>query len=694
MSSATSQVHSRPERLPILMPEVHHIKMGTGKLALNQACGSEGVQWLACSSPRLLRAEARLQAQVGKFLPMDINCASNSEAHPQLHCDESYQIQVTSERIYLQANSEWGILRAFSSLAQLVYKASIPACRIEDTPAYPWRGLMLDPARHFLSIGVIKETLDLMFAFKLNVLHLHLSDDQGFRFFSPSYPELALIGGENDYYSTQELKDLVNYASNRGIRIVPELDIPGHCTSWLAAHPEWGAGRCETWAGRPSQRFGGHKSCLDPSNPEVYTALNVLLEELADVFPDAYVHLGGDEVNPEWWSKHAGVKALMQTENLAELADVQNYFMMRVTKSAQALGKKVLGWDEILHPDLATSVVVQSWRTAGHRDIALNSGFDCIFSSGYYLDLFYPNDIHYGFVPDAKLSELQAQEARLLVDERLAHIQELNTWLAEFHADKRSSVNNTQQKPGEILGGEACMWAELVSEELLHTRVWSRMPAIAERLWCGAKICTNIYTRLPAIWKCMQATTDMDIYAPLHKFINRFNASDEEKRLLGVLLNNIEPVKSYARLLGDQASARVIGTEVTNERPYKQQTPLTRIVDLIPPESMSAYQNSRLIVNKEAGGEHAETAADIAADWSKQLPVVRKLLSQDVRLAEILPLSESLAALGSTLASNLNDGEKLDHANLREHLSQYAQPDCELVLPVVFALDSLLTKTA
>jgi len=694
-----------------LMPCAKSMDTLSAHLLLDDSGTELDIQWLGCTTPRLRDAVARMQRQLGVQLPLIINCLARSSDHPDLHCDESYQLRVDpkNESITVNANTEWGILRSLATLSQLVeysgnaaHPTSIESCNIKDAPAFTWRGLMLDPARHFLPIKVIEETLDLMFLFKLNVLHLHLTDDQGFRFFSPTYPELAEIGGEGNYYTTDQLKGLVQSASARGIRIIPELDIPGHCTSWLAAKPEWGAGALDKKgaldrkgtinAGHPSHNFGGHKACLDPGNPEVYKAIAILLDELAEVFPDEYVHLGGDEVNPEWWNSNATVQEYMQSQQLDTVSNLQNHFMTRIARLAHDLGKKVVGWDEILHPDLSRSTVIQSWRTAKYRDIALESGFDCIFSSAYYLDLFYPADTHWGFIPDAEPLALQEQEAGILDDARLAHIQGLNRWLANFHDKAANKMPGSNKKTGQVLGGEACMWSELVTEELLHTRIWSRMPVIAERLWSGSTASADVYPRLEASWECMNVLLGINIYEPIEQFIASFNASINEIHLLRVLLQNLEPVKGYARLLGDQADARVSGTEVSANRPYNCDTPLNRIVDLLPPESLSARKTLQILRN--CTDNSARDSLKIQAkDWCEQLLIVRKLMVQDSRLAEILPLSESLALMGDLLNTWLSTKNTAENSTncltTKEIANALMLPACELVLPITLGLSEV-----
>mgnify|MGYP003312977100 FL=1 len=192
---------------------------------------------------------------------------------------------------------------------------------------------MLDVARSFVSIGSLRRILDGMAFLKLNVLHLHLSDDQGFRFRSEAFPGLA----STESYSQTELEDLVSYAGDLGVRIIPELDVPGHVTSWLVNYPEWGFSELS----EASDLFGVHKACLDPSNEQLYEDLEILLSEVGAVFPEEFLHVGGDEVHPEYWSKSERVQKFAGETDLGGIAEIQNYFSNRLFEILLKINKRI-----------------------------------------------------------------------------------------------------------------------------------------------------------------------------------------------------------------------------------------------------------------------------------------------------------------------------------------------------------------
>ncbi len=509
-----------------------------------------------------------------------------AEAAPQTGQDESYTLEAGASGVVIQAHSIWGALHGLTTLAQLARPEGIPHCHMEDGPRFPWRGLMLDPARRFLPIPLLERVIDGMAWLKLNVLHLHLSDDQGFRFQSHRFPKLASA----EHYTQAALVGLVAYAADRGVRVVPELDMPGHVTSWLTAYPEWGPSEAipkdeakpknET---KPSTRFGVHPGCLNAADESVYAAIDDLLAEVVAVFPDEYVHIGGDEVHSSWWRDHAGVQAFMARQGLADSAALQAYFNRRVVMSLVSRDRKAIGWDEVLHEEMPPNLLVQSWRGATARDRALDAGYDCIVSSGYYLDLFYPGAVHGQYDPAAPEDELLAQEDALLTDPRFEHVAAGMRWT---HAWRKQSTLAEGTTSGKVVGGEACLWGELVDQHCLPGRLWSRLPAIAELLWSidpDTDDPIRLLARYPDFIKAELANQRQQLSAIM--------AEDSALEIIELC----EPVKWYARLLGEVAlNARIRGSEMPQARPYTTESTLDRAVDFLLPESLSALSVQEL----------------------------------------------------------------------------------------------------
>ena len=572
-------------------------------------------------------ASARLERAVGRLPPMGLalrfSIRDEPKAVPALDDAGGYRLRF-GDVVAIDAETEWGALAALATLAQLGGADSPAVGEIRDAPRYPWRGLMIDTARHFISLSTLKRTLDAMWFYKLNVLHLHLTDDQGFRFRSSAYPELASA----DAYSAEQLRDLVAFAADRGIRVVPELDMPGHVTSWLAKHPEWAFG--DPPAVAPSVRFGVHRAALDPAKPAVQAAVATLLTELAGIFPDEHFHFGGDEA--------VGLDR-----------DAQAAFNAQVAARLCDLGKRPMGWDECLHPDLPTATTVQLWRGMAGRDLALSAGFDCVVSAPYYLDLFYPAEVHYAFEPAGPYADA---EAALLNNPRLAHVREGLAWMETFAAFP--DLPSRDVEPGRVLGGEACLWSELVTDDLLDSRIWSRMPAIAERLWSGEPH-NAVYERLVATRRTLARLGSVG------------EDSVDAHPDLAPLIEMLEPVKWYRRLLGDaayQARLNGLGGSAT-ERPYDATTLLDRIVDRIPPESTASRR-------AEADLTAVRSMRNWTAGWRQQRVA---LDAHPELLDELRAASDALAELAAIV-----DGESdADAAAL-------AGPFGEYLLPIAYAV--------
>ena len=576
----------------------------------------------------LLGAGDRIRRQAARLPPLGLTLrckvAEPAKAVPALGDSSAYTIACADDVVDIAADTEWGALAALATVAQL--GTAIETVReVRDAPRYPWRGLMVDTVRHFITLATLKRTVDAMWFYKLNVLHLHLTDDQAFRFRSCRRPELASA----EAYEPKELAELVAYAADRGVRVVPELDVPGHTTSWLAKAPQWRFGHEPA---PPSRRFGVHRSCIDPTNPAVLAAVDALLEELAALFPDAHLHLGGDEA-------------------VALDRETQATFMARTAAKVLAGGKRPLAWDECLHPHLPRQTVVQAWRGLGARDAALAAGFDCVVSAPYYLDLCYPADTH-AVRPDAPAAAPWPGD-----NDRLRHVRGGIDATERAFRQQQPALPRAE-RPGHLLGGESCLWTELVADDLLDARVWSRLPVIAEQLWHGAAA-PALYARLAATRHTLAA---LDIVAEDAACLRRYPTE------LRPLLEMLEPVKWYRRLLGEQGAAvRESGIDQTpGPRPYDVTTPLTRPVDRLPPESLASRR-------AEADLAAGKPMAQWTAGWRRQREALRHHAD----------MTEEIGAASDALAQLAGVVEGADCADA----AALAGPFGEYLLPIAYAVE-------
>ena len=321
-----------------------------------------------------------------------------SKADPTLG-DEGYKLIIKPEGISLVANKPAGLFYGMQTLLQMISvdivggAVAIPACTIIDYPRFGWRGLMLDVSRHFFTVDEVKEYIDLMAVYKFNVLHWHLTDDQGWRVEIKSYPKLTEVGacrvvrygtfGERiapkpgeaatdcNFYTQEQIKEVVAYANSRHVTIVPEIDVPGHSLAAIAAYPELSTTK-EMQMVSPGHKFsewygdGTFKMLVDnslnPIDERVYEFLDKVFGELATLFPGIYLHAGGDEAYHGYWEKSTEVQAFMKKNNIKDVLGMQSYFMKRVGKIIESKGKKMIGWDEILYGGLAEGAAVMSWR--------------------------------------------------------------------------------------------------------------------------------------------------------------------------------------------------------------------------------------------------------------------------------------------------------------------------------------------
>jgi hexosaminidase len=561
--------------------------------------------------------------------------------------DESYRLAVTEGGIRLEAVTDIGALRGLETLLQLVVLdergVSLPEVSIVDRPRFPWRGLMIDSSRHFMPVEVLRRNLDGMAAVKLNVLHWHLVDDQGFRVESPALPKLHELGSDGLYYTRAQIHEIIDYAADRGIRVVPEFDLPGHGTAWLTAYPELASapGPYEI-----ERSWGIFDPTVDPTIEATYTFLEVFLAEMAELFDDAFIHIGGDENNGKDWLANPEIVAFMEANGYHEPLALQRYFNERVLAILTRNGKRMIGWDEIFQNGLPKDIVIQSWRGRESLYESARLGYSGILSNGYYIDLIHPTSDHY-------LNDPLPADAPLSADEA-----------------------------ARILGGEATMWAEFVSPETVDSRIWPRTAAIAERLWSPGAVrdLEDMYRRLDRV------SLRLEELGLLHErnrpVMLRRLCGCRDTAALEVLLGAIEPVKVYNR-------GRL--------RAHTQFSPLTRMVDAAWPDAGPAREFGRAVERlREAGMTDVEDRTAVRRSleiWRDNHAAVAATLTGSPGLTEILPMSAALAevsVIGLEALAVAETGKDITRDWFEDRLAQleaaresHGQTELVVVDPVV-----------
>lgn len=375
-----------------------------------------------------------------------------ADADLQLGVDESYTLDIPADGgAILKAKTVYGAYHGLETLSQLivfdfdsgVYQIEGLPLHIEDAPRFPHRGLLIDSGRHFEPVMEVKAVIDSMAMAKINTLHWHLTEVQSFPAPSRVHPELAEKGAfsPDERYTWGEVKDIVAYAKARGIRVMPEFDMPGHSGSWRKSHPELfpSSARCEK------------DNALDPAKPEVYKFIEELLKDWAGVFTDKVMHIGTDEVPEACWNNTEDL-AYMKNQGLVSLDELFGLFVGRLASIVEGVGKRPAMWDEsIIRATAPGNAIVQIWHSdPGLLQKALELGNDAVYSpdsaSGWYLD-------------GLKVS-----------------------WEKMYEVEPEAGLDMNKTK-GKVLGGEGCMWGESVDPSDMENTVWPRLAAIAERLW-------------------------------------------------------------------------------------------------------------------------------------------------------------------------------------------------------------------
>lgn len=371
---------------------------------------------------------------------------------------EGYRLEIRASGMTLTAESRAGLYRGVQTVRQLMAVAGhqVPCGEIEDQPAFPWRGMLLDCGRHFMPLDVIKETIDQLAYHKFNVLHWHLTEDQGWRMEVPAYPDLSEVAAwrqQTDdsryggYYTVAEMKEIVAYAAARYITVVPEIELPGHAQAALAAYPELS---CRGVPLDVQTQWGIFKDVYCAGNDEVFTFLENVFAHALEVFPSQYIHIGGDECPKDRWQKCAKCQARIAAEGLSGEHELQSWFIRRMENWLREHGRRLIGWDEILEGGLAPQATVQSWRGTRGAIAAAQQGHDTIVSptSHCYFDYDVATlDLRQVYTFDPVPSKLTESETR------------------------------------HVLGGEMNLWSEYIPPARLQNMMFPRMTAMAECLW-------------------------------------------------------------------------------------------------------------------------------------------------------------------------------------------------------------------
>ena len=366
---------------------------------------------------------------------------------------EAYELQIKRNRIIIRSSDDAGRFYAEQTLKQLA-EAEIMYCgTITDKPRYEWRGFMLDEARHFFGKEQVKELLDMMARYKLNRFHWHLADDQGWRVEIKAYPELCIIGAigcESDpsaparFYTQDEIREILAYAAERHIEVIPEIDMPGHATAFTNSFP---------------QLTAGYRT-VNPAKEELYDVLGTIMKELAELFPGRYIHIGGDEVSTRGWEELPEMEAFMKENDIASYSEIQKYFEHRYTDIVVKNGKKAIAWDDVISGDLDKENTILQWWRADHPE----SLEKCI-EIGYRTIICPYDPFYMDYIQDIRCKE--------------GHL----VWVSYVNAIEEIYNFDIKDSP-LVMGVQGNLWTErVITGERIDYMIFPRLIAVAERGW-------------------------------------------------------------------------------------------------------------------------------------------------------------------------------------------------------------------
>lgn len=588
----------------------------------------------------------------------------DDKIEPGIGIDESYQLRITDNGVHLSAPTTSGALFGLESLLQLVTADSegfyFPAVEIKDAPRFGWRGVMLDVSRHFIPIDILKRNIDAMAMVKLNVLHLHLTDDEGFRIESKVFPRLHEKGSNGQFYTQKEIKDLVYYAKERGIMVYPEFDLPGHSTSWFAGFPELSSApgpyepghRYKVKEGATMQEamqviMNSALPTLDPSKESTFQFMDLFIEEMSSLFPSPYMHIGADENNGLSWLENPDIADFMKQKGFKNADELQAYFVDRMHEILSKHHKITIGWEELYNSDLSKDVIVQQWGAIGsNRPNALEiaqKGNKVLISKGFYLDYFLEAKAHY------------------------------------------NNPNIPKEVHPNILGGEAALWSELVDENSFETRAWPRTATVAERLWSPESVndVDEMYRRL-FIFEGKLEENGLNHRLNSERMLSALANGQDISAALKVL-SALAPARGYGRLLSQFVAA---------ENKKYQSVPLVAIEDIVACDYKEAWVFRKNVEN------YLQTRDDLSKvkvlnqlqEWNLAAFEIPQLQKNAPNLQEFASYADRLYKLTQigldALKINLSNDKK---ENLGKELKNFKQRGDKLEIQILPQIEALLS---
>jgi len=558
----------------------------------------------------------------------------NKAVLPSFGVDESYSLIVTRNKIILNAPTTIGGLNGLETVLQLLTRSErgefyFPAVTIQDEPRFHWRGLMIDVARHFIPVDVLQRNIEAMAAVKMNVLHLHLTDDEGFRIESKIFPQLQNKGSNGEYYTQTQMKELIAFSEERGIIIVPEFDMPGHTKSWFAGYPQLASAPGPYEPGPRFDFHGGQQMnigsimqlvnssptpAFDPSKQSTFEFLDKFIAEMSSLFPSPYFHIGADENNGVVWKNNPAIVSFMKEHDIPNTHALQAYFVDRVKQIIAKHHKQMIGWEEMFSKNLAKDVTIQVWQNPSYTKQALDNGNNVLISRGFYLDHFLPAYIYYN-----------------------------NPDLPVVLPDSVASL---------LRGGEAAQWTEIADKTNIETRIWPRAAAIAERLWSPDSVndSDDMYRRLFAISDQLDEQ-GLQHVANYERGLRRI--SNDDFTVLKTLTDVLTPVKGVKKLL-----AKFMMPESLSY----QTAPLIQVSDIVLVDSRVKWEFRNAV---KSYLEHKDTTSEniirnYLTFWQNNDAHLENVCASSPQLKTIQELSKNLSVIATIGLDALNRIKEAD----------------------------------